>query len=171
MPSRDVGGRNGSSAGGTRSSQEGDNPGEVASRPMTNLAAVLLASFGVVTAAPALLDVGTGFADANIARVLVMLGMAAALAAPAVIAGVAFSRRPGQPAARRFAVLVALGYGALGLVGAWAGWATKANFEGEAYDQWVMLQVIGSVFVVLSLATLLALRLAMGASRSKHGRQ
>jgi hypothetical protein len=136
---------------------------QVASRRMAKLAGLLLAALGVVTAAPALLDVATGLAEADVTGVLVSLGIAAALATPAVLAGMAFSRRPGLRAARWFAVLVALGYGALGLFAAWAGSATKDNFEGEAYDQWAMLQVIGFISFILAVATLLALRLAMRA--------
>ena len=134
-------------------------------RRMTNLAAFLLASIGAVTAAFVLLDVGTGFGDANIGQVLVMLGMAAAPATPAVLAALAFSRRPALPAARRFALIVAIGYGTVGLFGAWAGWATKDAVSGEARDAFAMLQVIGVVLFVLSVAALLALRLAVRASR------
>ena len=148
-----------------RDLRRGYDGGKVASRRMTNLAAFLLASLGVVTAALVLLDVGTGFADANIGQVLEMLGTVTAPAAPAVLAAVAFSRRPALPAARTFAVLVALGHGALGLFGAWAGWATKDAVSGEARDAFATLQVIGGVLVLLSVATLLALRLAVGASR------
>jgi hypothetical protein len=133
----------------------------VASRRMAKLAGLLLAALGVVTAAPALLDVATGLAEADVTGVLISLGIASALATPAVLAGMAFSRRPGLRAARWFAVLVALGYGALGLFAAWAGSATKDNFE--AYDQWAMLQVIGFISFILAVATLLALRLAMRA--------